>query len=57
MRGNNTLLLNAATVIEALQEYFDRRSHDHVAEFAVKSVRHCTTDSDGFIEASVEGSE
>lgn len=26
MRGNNTLNLNEATIIEALQEYFDKRS-------------------------------
>lgn len=25
MRGNNTLYLNQATMIEALQEYFDKR--------------------------------
>lgn len=25
MTGNNTLILNAATIIEALQEYFDKR--------------------------------
>lgn len=25
MRGNNILILNSATIIEAIQEYFDRR--------------------------------
>lgn len=26
MKGNNKIILNAATVMEALQEYFDKRS-------------------------------
>ncbi len=38
MKGNNELRLNDATMIEALQEYFDKRFTG--APFSVASVKH-----------------
>ena len=44
MIGNNTLMLNQATMIEAVQEYLDRRSTD-LGHVKVKGVVGVT---DGF---------
>jgi hypothetical protein len=36
MNGNNSLILNEATIIEAMQEYLDKR---YTPNISVKSVR------------------
>ena len=42
MKGNNTLLLNAATVIDALNEYFARRTTS-LSRFKVTSIKESST--------------
>ena len=54
MLGNNVIKLNQATVVEALQEYFDKRGYGNKASFTVDSVK---TTSMSFIEATVTGVE
>lgn len=39
MKGNNTLSLNDATLIEALQEYFDKRIKPHIEVTGVDKVQ------------------
>ena len=36
MKGTNTLFLNQATMIEALQEYFDKRYEPKISVISVK---------------------
>lgn len=51
MRGNNTLQLNKATLIEALQEYFDKRYNPNIK---VLNVEKSSTQYDATFDVSVE---
>ena len=42
MKGNNELILNTATMIEAVQEWLDRRMPEHAPQ-----VNHVTSKPDG----------
>jgi hypothetical protein len=43
MKGNNTLIVNASTMVEAMQEYLDRRTAGAKAD----KVEHVTYVSEG----------
>lgn len=59
MRGNNTFVLNTATVIEAMQEYFDKRYTPkvEVREFKVHASGYPVSPQWEVEVAEIEGDE
>ena len=56
MKGNNTLLLNHATIIEALQEYFDKRTTEE-GRFIVLGIKTNNHQYDNTVEVSTTTEE
>lgn len=42
MRGINKIILNTATMMEAVQEYLDKRSKDEKRQVVVKDISYTT---------------
>lgn len=54
MRGINKLILNRATLIDAIQEYLDKRALDEIRQVRVTGIKSGGNFNDGTFEVCVE---